>query len=269
MKSAFVTVDGVRTHYLTAGEGPMLLLLHGQAPGSCARTEWPRNIDALAEAGYPVYAPDISGFGDSDNPTDWSVAARIAHVRAFVDHFAPPRYAIWGCSMGSNMGCEIALADPRVSQLVLMPSSQLPPRGDYGTSDAARHLAGKIQNYAPSLENAREVLSLILYDQSLVTDTLVRDFHAASAGKNHEAEKRRREAGRPPVDHESLRAIRVPTLLLWALDDPSCIPERALLMQRLIPGAELHVLPGARHWVQYDRPDRANALVLAFLRERS
>ena len=40
-------------------------------------------------------------------------------------------------------------------------------------------------------------------------------------------------------------------------------------MQRLIPGAELHVLPGARHWVQYDRPDRANALVLAFLRERS
>jgi pimeloyl-ACP methyl ester carboxylesterase len=268
VKSKFVEIGGLKTHYLSAGEGPMLVMLHGQAPGSCAKTEWPRNIDFFADAGYAVYAPDQAGFGLTDNPDDYSVAVRIAHMRAFVDHFAPERYTIWGCSMGANMGAEIALADPRVDRLVLMPSSQLPPRGDYGSSDAARYLAGKIHSYAPSMDSARELLSLILYDQSLLTEALVRDFYEASAGKNQEAERRRREVGRPPTDHEVLRNLRVPTLLLWALDDPSAIPERALLMQRLIPRAELHVLSHARHWVQYDRPDRANLLVLEFLRAR-
>lgn len=82
----FVTVAGLRTHYWHAGSGPVLLMLHGQLPGSCAAVEWGDQVQRFADAGYSVYAIDEAGFGQTDNPSDYSIETRIAHARAFVDH---------------------------------------------------------------------------------------------------------------------------------------------------------------------------------------
>src|SRR5262249_5394541 len=80
----FVTVAGLRTHYWHAGSGPVLLMLHGQLPGSCVAVEWGDQVQRFADAGYSVYAIDEAGFGQTDNPRDWSIETRIAHARAFV-----------------------------------------------------------------------------------------------------------------------------------------------------------------------------------------
>ena len=80
----FATIGGLRTHYLQAGSGPALFMLHGQLPGSSAEVEFGGNIDRFAAAGYTVYAPDLAGFGLTDNPPDFAIEARIAHVEAFI-----------------------------------------------------------------------------------------------------------------------------------------------------------------------------------------
>jgi pimeloyl-ACP methyl ester carboxylesterase len=95
---------------------------------------------------------------------------------------------------------------------------------------------------------------------------LVRLFHSASTGKNAEAEHARRAAGQPKPLSPELSAVKIPCFLLWGADDPASVPERALLLQRIIPGAELHVLRDCGHWPQVDRPDRTFDLVRAFLR---
>jgi len=59
-------VDGVKLHYLTAGSGPTLILLHGYAETS---RMWRPIIPALAER-FTVIAPDLPGIGDSDIPKD-------------------------------------------------------------------------------------------------------------------------------------------------------------------------------------------------------
>ena len=46
--SRFATIDGKRTHYLEAGEGDPLILLHSGEFGACAEFTWEFNIDALA-----------------------------------------------------------------------------------------------------------------------------------------------------------------------------------------------------------------------------
>ena len=122
-----VTVAGLRTYYWQAGTGPVLLMLHGQLPGSCVAVEWGDQVRRFGEAGFSVYAPDVPGFGQTDNPPDFSIGVRIAHARAFADHFGFTRYSIWGSSMGSYMACALALDDPRVHKLVLNPSTILPP----------------------------------------------------------------------------------------------------------------------------------------------
>src|SRR6187551_1471538 len=59
-------VDGVQLHYLTAGDGPVVLLLHGFAETS---RMWRPIIPELAEK-FMVIAPDLPGIGDSSIPTD-------------------------------------------------------------------------------------------------------------------------------------------------------------------------------------------------------
>src|SRR5207244_9383252 len=55
----------VRLHYVEAGSGPLVVLLHG-FPGYWYT--WRHQIPALAEAGFRVVAPDMRGYNDSDQP---------------------------------------------------------------------------------------------------------------------------------------------------------------------------------------------------------
>jgi pimeloyl-ACP methyl ester carboxylesterase len=66
--SRFGTVDGVKLHYLTAGHGPAVVLIHGYAETS---RMW-RPIIPLLAAKFTVIAPDLPGIGDSEIPKDGS-----------------------------------------------------------------------------------------------------------------------------------------------------------------------------------------------------
>jgi pimeloyl-ACP methyl ester carboxylesterase len=59
-------IDGVKLHYLTAGHGPTVILLHGFAETS---RMWRPTISLLAEK-FTVIAPDLPGIGDSGIPAD-------------------------------------------------------------------------------------------------------------------------------------------------------------------------------------------------------
>ena len=78
-------VDGLKIHYLTAGDGPAILLLHGYAETS---SMWRPLIPRL-EGQFRVIAPDLPGIGESDVPTDGldltSAARRIHSLMAGLD----------------------------------------------------------------------------------------------------------------------------------------------------------------------------------------
>jgi pimeloyl-ACP methyl ester carboxylesterase len=70
------TVDGLKLHYLTAGSGPVVILLHGYTQTS---RMW-KPIIPLLGAKFTVIAPDLPGIGDSDVPND-GLDMRSAAVR--------------------------------------------------------------------------------------------------------------------------------------------------------------------------------------------
>ena len=65
MEHKTIALSGVKVHYVEAGQGPVVLLLHGL--GSSLDTWW-RNVEPLADAGLSVLAPDLPGHGDSEKP---------------------------------------------------------------------------------------------------------------------------------------------------------------------------------------------------------
>ena len=266
------TVAGLRTYYWQAGDGPVLLMLHGQLPGSCVGVEWGDQVRRCAEAGFSVYAPDVPGFGQTDNPADFSIDTRTAHARAFADYFGFDRYSIWGSSMGSYMACAMALDDRRIHKLILNPSTLLPPQLP-GVTPSATPMPGTVSaavhDFAPSLENSRTMLKLVLKNPAAYSDELVQLFAKSWNEKNQAANRGRIALGTPKPIHSELPRLRNPALLLWGADDRSSVTERAVLMQRLIAGSELHVLSACGHWPQVDQRDRSRQIVTQFLQAQT
>src|SRR6185369_7352049 len=88
----YVTVNGLKTHFIHAGNGHALLILHGGAPGGSARVIYGPCIEPLAGNGLAVYAPDAPGFGLTDFPSDSSTRFRIEHAKAFMTAMGVDRF---------------------------------------------------------------------------------------------------------------------------------------------------------------------------------
>jgi pimeloyl-ACP methyl ester carboxylesterase len=263
-ESGYVDVGGVATYFVRKGRGPALVLLHGQAPGSCVEVTWSANIDYFAAAGFTVFAFDQVGFGRTDNPTDFSMAARVDHSRAFLTAMEVSSYVLWGASSGSDIAARIALVDPQVRGLVLMASGQITPPAAGESAEVHRRLGEELARYTPTRENARAYLRGTLAHPELASDELVERLLAMSGGKNFEAYVARQQAPRLAPVLDDLHQLAVPTLVLWGKSDRVDV-RRSLLLHDAIPGAELHIFDRCGHWVQLDQADRANAIVREFL----
>src|SRR5688500_1221253 len=91
------SVNGFVMHYVTAGEGPPLVLIHGW-PQSWF--EWRRQIPRLAER-FTVIAPDLRGLGDSDKPdTGYDKRTLASDVHALVASLGHEKIGLVGHDWG-------------------------------------------------------------------------------------------------------------------------------------------------------------------------
>jgi pimeloyl-ACP methyl ester carboxylesterase len=123
--SNYVTVNGYRMHYLVGGSGRPLLLVHGL--GSRGE-DWANLIPQLIHSGNHVYALDLLGYGDSDQPRDarYSISQQAAMVEGFLDSQHLQQVDMAGWSMGGWIAMQVALQQPqRVRRLVLLDSAGL------------------------------------------------------------------------------------------------------------------------------------------------
>ena len=91
VESRFIDAGGVKTHYLEAGTGEPVVLLHGSGPGTTAAA-WTSLIAALAPR-FEVVAPDLLGFGASPRPSGPLRAAWTAQALAHWSDRSPWRMA--------------------------------------------------------------------------------------------------------------------------------------------------------------------------------
>ncbi|HEX2181488.1 MAG TPA: alpha/beta fold hydrolase [Rubrobacteraceae bacterium] len=118
-----VAVDGLPIHYLSAGEGPPLVLLHGAGDNAL---DWRWVLPALART-HRVYAPDLPGSDDSAKPVaDYSPAFFERFLAAFADALGLGRATFVGNSFGGLIALRLALSEPaRVGALVLVDGAGL------------------------------------------------------------------------------------------------------------------------------------------------
>ena len=111
-------VDGVRLHYLNAGHGTPLILLHGYAETSLM---WKPIIPLLAER-FTVIAPDLPGIGDSDIPADGlDMKSAAVRIHALAKSLGVQKAEVVGHDIGLMVAYAYAAQFPQeVTKLVLM-----------------------------------------------------------------------------------------------------------------------------------------------------
>jgi pimeloyl-ACP methyl ester carboxylesterase len=121
-EEGFVRVGAHRIHYYALGDGPPLLLVHGVASRAADAAPLFRSLART----HRVYAPDLLGYGHSDQPrdSDYSVATQAEILRGFMDAMRLQQTDVLGMSMGGWITLKIAAEHPeRVKRLVLVSSA--------------------------------------------------------------------------------------------------------------------------------------------------
>lgn len=256
--SAVCEANGIQIHYLrTGGSRPALVLLHGLA-GSAAC--WSPLARAL-EAEFDVVMPDARGHGNSSRPLDgYRYEDHARDVVGLVQGLGLAAPVLLGHSMGGMTAAVVAgQSAVAVRGVILVDPTFLSPqrqREVYESDAVEQHRRLLSLDKGDLLAQLRlrhaqrrpEFVELIA-EARLKTDVLAFDVLAPPN----------------PEYHRLVSAITVPILLVIG-DNGIVSLETARELQDLNPRLRVEQIQDAGHGLQYDQPERFEALVKSFLR---
>lgn len=230
IESLKLNINGHQAHYLKAGSGTPVVLVHGGASDS---RDWIHTMINLSHR-YSLYAPDLIGFGQSERNQDGYYLSDFSDfILGFIETLGLVNTALVGHSFGGRICLEVSLRHPeKVRKLVLVDASGL----------------GKVSRLGNIVLTAFWVIRKLLRYQQPYPRIL------ASEGEDFDH-----------VGIDKLSDLAVPTLLVWKRYDiylPLAIARRA---EQLIPGAQLSILPGYGHAPHGQNKAAFNNLLLDFL----
>ncbi len=274
---------GVRLHYVEAGEGPLVVLLHGFP---AFWYSWRHQIPALAAAGFHVVAPDMRGYNLSDKPSGWrsyDTDLLADDIAGLIRHFGVERAHVVGHDWGAAVAYALAMRHPAsVGRLAIL-----------NVPHPARLLAA-----FRTLKQLRKSWYMFFFQIPVVPERLLaRDGYSfakrslrADAPKafsdedlelyveawsqpgaltgmiNYYRAALRRSPGAALA---KMSPIQAPTLVIWGERDSYLGAELAEPESRWVANVRMEWLPESAHWVQLDAPERVNELLIGFLREDS
>ncbi|MEV4335435.1 alpha/beta hydrolase [Streptomyces sp. NPDC049597] len=262
-------VDGVRLHYVRAGSGPLLVLLHGWPQTSLC---W-RPVLAELAADYTVVAPDLRGYGLSDKPVSGydkrRMAADMAHL---VEALGFERAAVVGHDRGARVAHRWALDRPdqveRLALLDVVPTREMFRRLDASVASGYWHWLFHLQPDLPERLVGHDVRGYLEYFYERWTynrhglapeavDAYVEAFSRPGALRAGFDDYRAQEQdlALDDADYAAGRRLAMPVLALWgSVGLPARLP--ALEIWRAyaedVSGAEI---PECGHFIAEERPE--------------
>jgi epoxide hydrolase 4 len=272
---------GIRLHYVEAGEGPLVVLLHGFPEFWYS---WRHQIPILARAGFHVVAPDMRGYNLSDKPLGWRAydAEHLARdIAGLIRHFGVERAHVVGHDWGAAVAYTVAMRHPEVVEKLAILNVPHPERmlSGFRTARQLRKSWYMFFFQIPGLpEKMIERDGFSFFKRSLradsreaFSDTDLECYveawsrpGALTAMVNYYRAALRRS---PKAALAGLRRIDTPTLVIWGERDRHLGAALAEPLAQWVSNVRVERLPEATHWVQHDAPERVSELLLELFAE--
>lgn len=269
-ESRYVNLDGINTHYLEAGQGKTVILIHGGGAGADAEGNWKDCIPAFARS-FRVLALDMPGFGKTDRPDpatfNYGQSGRNKHLIDFIEAVGGdgPVHLI-GNSMGGATSLGVAINRPDLlDKLVLMGAAGLDIANP--DKDSRKGLSG----YDYTLEGMRRLVqSLAGPNYAMSEEALQRRYELTLVPGGREATTAVHEhtlVDKMTYPPELIASVQAPTLVVGGKLDKIAVLARIYGYLDLIPNSWGFVLPHVAHWAMMEAPAEFAVVTSAFLRD--
>ncbi|MGR6913070.1 alpha/beta fold hydrolase [[Actinomadura] parvosata] len=281
-----VHAGGTRFHVVEAGEGPLVLLLHGFPQFWWT---WRHQLVSLAAAGFRAVAPDLRGYGGSDKPPrGYDLPTLAADATGLIRALGETGAVVVGHDWGGLLAWTMAVQDPKCVRRLVAVSAPHPLRlrnalltDPFGQLRASRRTIGF---QLPLLPERR----LTRHDAALVG--LLLEERSRPGWPEQEESRTYREAFRiPAVSHCALEyhrwlgrsqlrpdgrryarlmrtEVEAPTLHLHGALDPSVLPRTAQGSSRYVAAPyRWRLFEGAGHFPHEEIPDVFDTELLGWL----
>lgn len=274
-----LTANGIRQHYLDAGHGAPVVLLHGFPETNFA---WRFQVPVLAER-YRVIAPDLRGYGETDKPaTGYDKRTMARDLRELLRELGIEKIALVGHDRGARVATRFAKDYPEmVDRLVVMDNVPTRIVAREFNAAVARSYWFFIFNQVPDLPEAlisgredlwlRHLFSDWCYDPLAIDgaafQTYVNAYRRPGALRGAMADYRANSEDVAQDEVDADVKIACPTLSLWGADFHAVgkMFDMAAIWAEM--ASDLRTLPidQCGHLPQEEQPERVNAALLDFL----
>ncbi|MBP2707239.1 alpha/beta hydrolase [Microbispora sp. RL4-1S] len=283
-----VHAGGTRFHVAEAGEGPLVLLLHGFPQFWWT---WRHQLVSLAEAGYRAVAPDLRGYGASDKPPrGYDLPTLAVDAAGLVRALGETGAIVVGHDWGGLLAWTMSVVDPKVVRRLVPVSAPHPVRlwaslftEPFGQLRASRYALGFQIPLLPERRLTRNGGALVgrLIERwsgperpSEAATRVYQDALRIPAAA-HCALEYYRWLARSQFRPDGFRYIRqmrteieAPTLQLHGALDPCVLPRTAQGSSRFVAAPyRWRLVEGAGHFPHEERPEQFDAELISWLND--
>ena len=275
-------VGTIRIHYVSQGEGPLVVLLHGFPEFWWS---WRHQLPLLADARFRAVAPDLRGYNDTDRTGPYDLDTLSGDVVNLIGHLGAERATIVGHDWGGVIAWYLAAKHPDVCERVVVLNAPHPAVFAHVIRSNPRRLQRSWYMFffvLPWLPEARllkddarimhRIYRANAVNRSAFSDEVVRPFREAilKPGAAAAALGYYRAAiwggFSQPRQLSGFPLIKQPALLLWGRND-TALSYEDLVPPTVLWATDLWIEPieGAGHFVHQERPTEVNQALMRFL----
>jgi pimeloyl-ACP methyl ester carboxylesterase len=278
IREGYADVGDVTLHYVEAGEGPLVVLLHGFPEFWFG---WRRQITPLAAAGFRVVAPDTRGYNLSTRPegvSEYDVDRLAEDIRGLIRGLGASSAMLAGHDWGGTIAWTIAMNHPEVVDRLAILNAAHPHKLQQGLHHPSQLRKSwyffffSIPGLPEDVVHARDwhFFRHFLHDANPAftpeeTERYVEAWSqpgAASGMINYYRSSVRESSAQAKAEHPPISA---PTLVIWGQRDRYLGEDLAEPDHEDVPNLDrVERLPDASHWVHHDEAERVNQLLIDF-----
>ncbi|WP_302081796.1 alpha/beta fold hydrolase [Salinibaculum rarum] len=293
-------LSDVDLHYVTVdanqeavdhptGDAPLVVLLHGFPEFWYA---WRHQLDAIADAGYRVVAPDLRGYNRSGKPDgvdSYAPERLVGDVRELVEHLGYAQADVVGHDWGGAIAWETAIREPDLVRRLAVLNAPHPGAYQRLLTESPEQLLKSWYVFffqVPWLpERMLQVDDYRIVEEMLTETAAPGSFTERDVQRYKDAMARSGDLSGPvnyyrAIARENAReqliaflpdavtrdtTVDVPTLVIWGEQDQALSVDLLDDLDEWVSDLRIQRLPDASHWVQSDAPDEVNELLVEFL----
>lgn len=277
----FIVSNGIRLHYVTQGEGPLMLMLHGFPEFWYS---WRHQIPEFSQD-YKVVALDLRGYNESEKP-DGLAAYRLTElvqdIRGVITGLGYDRCILVGHDWGGAIAWNFAYDYPDLVERLIVLNLPHPAKFAAGLRSPQQLLRSsyifffqlpllpELVLQAFDYQLIAEALSNMAVNKTAFTSADLRAYQDAAAkpgALTAMINYYRANIMQPELASRDWGVLQVPTLLIWGEDDQALGKELTYGTETYVRDLTVRYIPNCSHWVQQERPQLVNQYMREFLQK--